>query len=240
MVDLRPVPETQEQQAPPSPPPKASAFPDDDDEAECRVCRGEAEPGRRLFAPCKCSGSIRFTHSDCLEQWLQHSGKSFCELCGHEFTFTPLYDADAPDVLPWTELLATGMRVLLLKWLPFALRAALVLVLWLAVAPWCTSWLYRMWLLRASAMVNVNFSERFDAPHVIADIFSGVILIVCIVFSFLALMSFADFLRFHLDHIEEEMAAEEVQEHQHHQLHHHPGAARAVRRGQPRRRRGRE
>jgi len=232
MVDLRPVPETQEQQAPPSPPPKASAFPDDDDEAECRVCRGEAEPGRRLFAPCKCSGSIRFTHSDCLEQWLQHSGKSFCELCGHEFTFTPLYDADAPDVLPWTELLATGMRVLLLKWLPFALRAALVLVLWLAVAPWCTSWLYRMWLLRASAMVNVNFSERFDAPHVIADIFSGVILIVCIVFSFLALMSFADFLRFHLDHIEEEMAAEEVQEHQHHQLHHHPRHEPMARRAQ--------
>ncbi|GMF15872.1 unnamed protein product [Phytophthora lilii] len=76
-----------------------------------------------------------------------------------------------------------------------------------------------MWLLRASAMVNVNFGERFDAPHVLADIFSGVILIVCIVFSFLALMSFADFLRFHLDHIEEEMAAEEVPHHHHHHRH---------------------
>ncbi|ETM34453.1 hypothetical protein L914_18484, partial [Phytophthora nicotianae] len=212
MVDLRPIPDAQV--LPPSPRP--SEFIEDEDEAECRVCRGEAEPDRRLFAPCKCSGSIRFTHSDCLEQWLEHSGKSFCELCGHEFTFTPLYDANAPDVLPWTELLGTGLRVVLLKWLPFALRAALVLVLWLAVAPWCTSWLYRMWLLRASAMVNVNFSERFDAPHIVADIFSGVILIVCIVFSFLALMSFADFLRFHLDHIEEEMAAEEVPHHHHH------------------------
>ncbi|KAG1711697.1 hypothetical protein DVH05_008943 [Phytophthora capsici] len=212
MVDLRPVPDAQEDATPLSPPPTDL---EDDEEAECRVCRGEAEPDRRLFAPCKCSGSIRFTHSDCLEQWLEHSGKSFCELCGHEFTFTPLYDADAPDVLPWTELLTTGLRVVLLKWLPFALRAALVLVLWLALAPWCTSWLYRMWLLRASAMVNVNFSERFDAPHIIADIFSGVILIVCIVFSFLALMSFADFLRFHLDHIEEEIAAEEVHHHHH-------------------------
>ncbi|KAL3674570.1 hypothetical protein V7S43_000518 [Phytophthora oleae] len=219
MVDLRPVPDEQEDATPLSPP--ATDF-EDDEEAECRVCRGEAEPGRRLFAPCKCSGSIRFTHSDCLEQWLEHSGKSFCELCGHEFTFTPLYDTDAPDVLPWTELLTTGLRVVMLKWLPFVLRAALVLVLWLAVAPWCTSWLYRMWLLRASAMVNVNFSERFDAPHIIADIFSGVILIVCIVFSFLALMSFADFLRFHLDHIEEELAAEEVHHHHHrHDVVHH-------------------
>ncbi|KAE9332862.1 hypothetical protein PF008_g14734 [Phytophthora fragariae] len=221
MVDLRPVADAAPP-TPPSPPASAFAFTDEDeDEAECRVCRGEAEPGRRLFAPCKCSGSIRFTHSDCLEQWLEHSGKSFCELCGHEFTFTPLYDADAPDVLPWSELLATGLRVVLLKWLPFALRVALVLVLWLGVAPWCTSWLYRMWLLRASAMVNVNFSERFDAPHIVADVFSGVILIVCIVFSFLALMSFADFLRFHLDHIEEEMAAEEFVPHNHHHHHHH-------------------
>ncbi|KAG7390494.1 hypothetical protein PHYPSEUDO_007720 [Phytophthora pseudosyringae] len=220
MVDLRPVPDAPEGAAAAAPPPPPFVD-EDEDEAECRVCRGEAEPGRRLFAPCKCSGSIRFTHSDCLEQWLEHSGKSFCELCGHEFAFTPLYDANAPEVLPWTELLATGLRVVLLKWLPFALRAALVLVLWLAVAPWCTSWLYRMWLLRASAMVDVNFSERFDAPYVVADMFSGVVLIVCIVFSFLALMSFADFLRFHLDHIEEEMAAEEVPHPPHHQQHHH-------------------
>jgi len=163
------------------------------------------EPDRRLFAPCKCSGSIRFTHSDCLEQWLEHSGKTYCELCGHQFEFKPLYDANAPDVLPWSELLGTVLRIAFFKWLPFGVRAALVIVLWLAVAPWCTSWLYRMWLLRASAMVNVNFSERFDSAHVVADIFSGIVLIVCIVFSFLALMSFSDFLRFHLDHIEEQV-----------------------------------
>ncbi|RLN74690.1 hypothetical protein BBJ28_00003166 [Nothophytophthora sp. Chile5] len=223
MVALRPVDET----APPLAPPAVADDMTDEDEAECRVCRGEAEPDRPLFAPCKCSGSIRFTHSDCLEQWLAHSGKSFCELCGHEFTFTPLYDAAAPDVLPWAELAATALRVALLKWLPFAMRAALVLVLWLAVAPWCTSWLYRMWLLRASAMVNVNFAERFDAPHIVADIFSGIILIVCIVFSFLALMSFADFLRFHLDHIEQELVEDDGQQpqHQHHQHQHRQDVA---------------
>jgi E3 ubiquitin-protein ligase MARCH6 len=182
------------------------------------------EPDRRLFAPCKCSGSIRFTHSDCLEQWLEHSGKTYCELCGHQFEFKPLYDANAPDVLPWSELLGTVLRIAFFKWLPFGVRAALVIVLWLAVAPWCTSWLYRMWLLRASAMVNVNFSERFDSAHVVADIFSGIVLIVCIVFSFLALMSFADFLRFHLDHIEEQVDEDNRADnhaHHHHAHHHH-------------------
>ncbi|TDH68909.1 hypothetical protein CCR75_000329 [Bremia lactucae] len=204
MVDLRPVSDV-----PVTLPPPPASESVEDDELECRVCRSEAEPDRRLYAPCKCSGSIRFTHSDCLEQWLEHSGKTFCELCGHEFTFTPLYDINAPDVLPWTELLSTGLGVVGLKWLPFALRAALVCVLWLTVAPWCTSWLYRMWLLRASAMINVNFSERLDASSLQADIYAGVLLTVCIIFSFLALMSFADFLRFYMDHIENEMAVAE-------------------------------
>lgn len=138
-----------------------------------------------------------------MEQWLEHSGKSFCELCGYKFEFKPLYDAGAPEVLPWSELFTTVLRIVCFKWLPFGFRALMVVILWLGVAPWCTSWLYRMWLLRASAMVNVNFSERFDPVHVTSDIFSGIILIVCIVFSFLALMSFADFLRFNLDHIDE-------------------------------------
>lgn len=119
------------------------------------------------------------------------------------------------------------LRMACFKWLPFVVRVALVILLWLVVAPWCTSWLYRMWLLRASAMMNVNFSERFDGAHIVADIFSGAILIVCIVFSFLALMSFADFLRFHLDNIEE--PEEELHHHHHHHhnhAHHHAPAHR--------------
>lgn len=33
-----------------------------DEGLECRVCRGEAEENRPLYAPCLCSGSIMFTH----------------------------------------------------------------------------------------------------------------------------------------------------------------------------------
>jgi len=35
---------------------------DDDDALECRVCRGEADPDRPLYAPCMCAGSIMYTH----------------------------------------------------------------------------------------------------------------------------------------------------------------------------------
>eukprot|EP00968_Pinguiococcus_pyrenoidosus_P015204 scaffold1397_cov254-Pinguiococcus_pyrenoidosus.AAC.34 len=39
-----------------------------DEEPECRVCRGDAEDGRVLYAPCRCRGSIKYVHQDCLEQ----------------------------------------------------------------------------------------------------------------------------------------------------------------------------
>ena len=44
---------------------------DDEDEDVCRVCRCPAEPGRPLFTPCKCSGSMGMTHQDCLTSWLE-------------------------------------------------------------------------------------------------------------------------------------------------------------------------
>lgn len=30
----------------------------------CRVCRSEAEESKPLIYPCKCSGSVRYVHSD--------------------------------------------------------------------------------------------------------------------------------------------------------------------------------
>lgn len=58
---------------------------DDDDEDVCRVCRCPAEPGRPLFTPCKCSGSMGMTHQDCLTSWLEvtrgdgeYQERSFC------------------------------------------------------------------------------------------------------------------------------------------------------------------
>ncbi|KAA8496036.1 putative E3 ubiquitin ligase SUD1 [Porphyridium purpureum] len=43
----------------------------DEDEPECRICRCPAElPSRPLFHPCRCRGSIKYTHEDCLVQWL--------------------------------------------------------------------------------------------------------------------------------------------------------------------------
>lgn len=64
-----------------------SPFPqagNDDHEALCRVCRGNASEGP-LKRPCKCKGSLAHVHEACLENWLQISKGTKCELCKHPF-----------------------------------------------------------------------------------------------------------------------------------------------------------
>ena len=47
---------------------------DDDDDEEgdaCRLCREGATADRPLFHPCRCKGSIRHVHQECLLDWLR-------------------------------------------------------------------------------------------------------------------------------------------------------------------------
>lgn len=66
----------------------------------CRICRCEAAPDLPLFHPCKCRGSIKYIHQDCLQDWLAHSQKSKCDICHEEYHFQDLYNEDAPKVPP--------------------------------------------------------------------------------------------------------------------------------------------
>lgn len=50
-----------------------------------RICHCEGEEGAPLLAPCYCSGSLRYVHQACLQQWIKASDTRACELC--KFTF---------------------------------------------------------------------------------------------------------------------------------------------------------
>lgn len=63
-------------------------FDDDDESPVCRICRGEATPSEPLFHPCKCSGSIKYVHQNCLQEWLEKSNKpNICDLCHSKFKY---------------------------------------------------------------------------------------------------------------------------------------------------------
>ncbi|WFD20434.1 RING-type E3 ubiquitin transferase [Malassezia caprae] len=112
----------------------------------CRICRMEEEPDAPLYHPCKCTGSIRYCHQECLVQWLQHSQKKYCELCQYPFVFHKRYTRDMPQgVLPvWLYLRYAAWRAC--QALQFAVRLAVVLVCWLLLVPYATRRIWRAYL----------------------------------------------------------------------------------------------
>ena len=140
----------------------ATSSPSGEDGAadQCRICRGEATSKEPLFHPCKCSGSIKHVHQDCLMEWLSHSQKKHCELCKTPFRFTKLYSPNMPHTLPTRVFvqhfllhtarnLATWLRFCLvvavwLGCLPFVIRQVWRLLFWFSDGGWPTQHLERV------------------------------------------------------------------------------------------------
>ncbi|TGZ77112.1 hypothetical protein EX30DRAFT_398788 [Ascodesmis nigricans] len=142
--------------------PSAPADPD-----HCRICRSEGTPDEPLYHPCKCSGSIKFVHQDCLMEWLQHSQKKYCELCKTPFTFTKVYDPEMPSTLPmplFFRQLARHFGRNVVTWF----RGLLVAVVWLGWLPWCVRWMWRGWFWMSDGgwwVLQPNMSPSSTSIH---------------------------------------------------------------------------
>jgi hypothetical protein len=136
--------------------------------------------GGALLHPCKCAGSIRYVHEECIKLWLQRTRAKNCELCHHSFKFSPVYAPDTPPRLPTTIFLLGFLRIfgkhllLLLRLVFFVLFESkegnsdnyfnlqgLVIFLWVICLPIGTSWMCRVFFLR-SFQGLVLFKERFQ------------------------------------------------------------------------------
>lgn len=171
---------------------------DANDEKECRICRGDAEEGRSLFHPCKCSGSIKYTHEDCLIKWLSESGSSQCELCHHPFRFEPLYQPDTPQLLPTREFIV-GITSRASRGCQTAARVMLVFVVWLFFLPVATCWTWYALFINSLARLPLLVILR-GVSGLITDAFRGCLLSIGIVFVFLGVSSLREYVR----HIPEE------------------------------------
>jgi hypothetical protein len=133
----------------------------------CRVCHCEGDESRPLYHPCKCSGTIRYIHQDCLRNWLEFSKKQTCELCGESFTFQKVYATGAPPELSaweiFIELLPTIMSTSYSAYLLF--RCIFFLVL---VVPLVT-------FVELEACLSIAFesSELLNSTYYILETFSG-------------------------------------------------------------------
>ncbi|OAK94066.1 hypothetical protein IQ06DRAFT_235183 [Phaeosphaeriaceae sp. SRC1lsM3a] len=115
----------------------------DKDEADtCRICRGEGTADEPLFYPCKCSGSIKYVHQECLMEWLSHTQKKHCELCKTSFRFTKLYHPGMPNRIPTTVFVRRAAMHVVNMFLTWC-RAVLVACVWLLLLPWCMRVVWR-------------------------------------------------------------------------------------------------
>ncbi|KAK0388925.1 hypothetical protein NLU13_2502 [Sarocladium strictum] len=124
-----------------------SALPHDSTVAICRICRGEGTPEEPLFYPCKCSGSIKYVHQECLMEWLSHSQKKYCELCKTSFRFTKLYAPDMPQTLPIHVFIQHMARYIIRNVLNWA-RAILAISVWVCWLPFVMRavWSFLFWI----------------------------------------------------------------------------------------------
>ncbi|KAF1964373.1 hypothetical protein BU23DRAFT_562007 [Bimuria novae-zelandiae CBS 107.79] len=122
--------------------PSNTQQPDKDDVDTCRICRGEGTPEEPLFFPCKCSGSIKYVHQECLMEWLSHSQKKYCELCKTSFRFTKLYHPGMPSTIPTSVFLRRAAVHILNMFLTWC-RGILVASVWLFLLPWCMRVVWR-------------------------------------------------------------------------------------------------
>lgn len=136
----------------------------------CRICRGEGTPGEPLFYPCKCSGSIKYVHQDCLMEWLSHSQKKHCELCKTPFRFTKLYSPNMPQRLPFY-VFSTHMAKYLVSNILVWLRGALVMSVWLGWLPYLmrSVWSFLFWISDEGFGPSHSFSSA-DAPSAAAHL----------------------------------------------------------------------
>jgi E3 ubiquitin-protein ligase MARCH6 len=122
--------------------PSSSIHTDRDDADTCRICRGEGSADEPLFFPCKCSGSIKYVHQECLMEWLSHTQKKHCELCKTSFRFTKLYHPGMPNRIPTTVFLRRAAMHVVNMFLTWC-RAVLVTCVWLLLLPWCMRVVWR-------------------------------------------------------------------------------------------------
>ncbi|KAI9166442.1 ERAD-associated E3 ubiquitin-protein ligase doa10 [Paramyrothecium foliicola] len=144
--------------------------------AICRICRGEGTATEPLFYPCKCSGSIKYVHQECLMEWLSHSQKKYCELCKTSFRFTKLYAPDMPQSLPIHIFLQHVFKYIfqnVLVWL----RAALAFSVWVFWLPYFmrSVWSFMFWI-SDEGLGNTSILSRTNTSSASAEFLSSTLL----------------------------------------------------------------
>ncbi|KAL3901106.1 MAG: hypothetical protein SGCHY_000859 [Lobulomycetales sp.] len=81
---------TNDSAAPSEHPAPKQGEPSPEEKKTCRLCfSDETEPGDKMISPCKCKGTMKYIHLNCLNEWRRVSQKrdSYfkCDQCGYKY-----------------------------------------------------------------------------------------------------------------------------------------------------------
>lgn len=128
------------------------------EEFSCRICRGEATDQQPLLHPCKCKGSIRYIHQDCLLEWLKHSNKSLeqCDICHTTYKFETIYDSETPNMVPVRLIGAKLLRVV---------RSTIHKFTAISLFIWCLGFLVPVTWKIVGRLVNMVIDGHYPASN---------------------------------------------------------------------------
>lgn len=121
-------------------------------------------------------------------QWMRYSHKEYCELCGHRFSFQPIYSPDMPRVLPLRDV-AGGLISAIMKAAKSWAHYSLVGLAWFVIVPLSAYRTYR-YLFRASSfdmILSLPF-DLFSTENLASDVFRGCFVVTCTLLSFIGLV----------------------------------------------------
>ncbi|XP_052403597.1 E3 ubiquitin-protein ligase MARCHF11 [Carassius gibelio] len=100
----------------------------------CRICFQGAEQGE-LLSPCRCAGSVRHAHQQCLLKWISEKGSWSCELCNYRFNILPIHIKPPQQWQTVTMTLVEKVQVIAVLLGGIFLLASVSWLLWSALSP---------------------------------------------------------------------------------------------------------
>jgi E3 ubiquitin-protein ligase MARCH6 len=118
---------------------------------------------------------------------MRYSRKEYCELCGHRFSFTPIYSPDMPRRLPLRDV-AGGLLSSVATAVKYWLHYTLVALAWLGFVPLTACRIYRcLFSGSVDSVITLPF-DILSLENVASDVFHGCFVVTCTLFAFIGLV----------------------------------------------------
>ncbi|XP_072879974.1 E3 ubiquitin-protein ligase MARCHF11-like [Hemitrygon akajei] len=100
----------------------------------CRICFQGSEQGE-LLSPCRCDGSVRYSHQPCLLKWISERGSWSCEICCYRYHVVAIRMKRPCQWEPITVTLVEKVQIIAVILGCLFLIASVTWLLWSAFSP---------------------------------------------------------------------------------------------------------